>query len=80
MVTVNYQLAKKYNTKYILAGTNLSTEGMKMPKNMNWLKFDKKISYLLQKYLEKKNKNFSNYRNQRSDLFSFYKKIKWISF
>ena len=54
MLAVNYQLAKKYNTKYILAGTNLSTEGMKMPKNMNWLKYDKKNILSIAKIFGKK--------------------------
>lgn len=40
MLAVNYQLAAKYGIKYILAGTNTTTEGMKMPKGWNWFKFD----------------------------------------
>jgi tRNA(Ile)-lysidine synthase TilS/MesJ len=42
MLAVNYQLAKKYNLKYILAGTNNATEGIPMPKGWNWYKYDKK--------------------------------------
>lgn len=40
MLAVNYKIANKYNIKWILAGTNNSTEGMRMPKKWNWLKFD----------------------------------------
>ena len=29
---INYSLANKFNVKYILAGTNRATEGMRMPK------------------------------------------------
>ena len=33
LLTVNYQQAAKYGVKFILAGTNVSTEGMRMPPN-----------------------------------------------
>ena len=42
MFAVNYQMASKYSVKYILAGTNQSTEGMAMPPYWNWFKYDKK--------------------------------------
>ena len=81
MLAVNYQLAKKYNTKYILAGTNLSTEGMKMPKNMNWLKYDKKnILSIAKIFGKKKIKTFPIIGTKDLIYFHFIKKIKWISF
>lgn len=42
MLAVNYQMATKYRCKWILGGTNTTTEGMEMPANWNWFKFDKK--------------------------------------
>jgi len=42
MLCVNYKLAEKYKIKYILSGSNQATEGMNMPKNWNWIKFDKR--------------------------------------
>ena len=42
MLAVNYQQAAKYGIHYILAGTNQSTEGMRIPHTWNWFKFDKK--------------------------------------
>jgi N-acetyl sugar amidotransferase len=42
MLAVNYQQASKYRIKYILSGSNQTSEGMRMPKDWNWLKFDKK--------------------------------------
>lgn len=42
MTAVNYRQAKRWGTKWILAGTNLATEGMRIPEDWNWLKFDKK--------------------------------------
>ena len=41
MLAVNYSQASKNNINYILAGTNTSSEGMAMPPNMNWFKYDK---------------------------------------
>ena len=42
MLALNYQQAAKYRLKYILAGTNQATEGMRMPPGWNWFKYDKK--------------------------------------
>jgi N-acetyl sugar amidotransferase len=42
MIALNYKMAKQYGVKWILSGNNLSTEGMDMPSNWNWLKFDAK--------------------------------------
>ena len=42
MLAVNYQFAKKHGVKWILGGTNTTTEGMEMPANWNWFKYDKK--------------------------------------
>ena len=42
MLAVNYDLAKKYNIEYILSGSNSTTEGMRVPSNFNWYKFDRK--------------------------------------
>ena len=41
MLATNYLQAKKNNLNYILAGTNISTEGLKIPGNWTWMKFDK---------------------------------------
>lgn len=40
MMALNYRMARQFKVKWILAGTNRSTEGMHMPSNWNWLKFD----------------------------------------
>lgn len=42
MLALNYRMARHYKVKWILAGSNRSTEGMHMPPNWNWLKFDEK--------------------------------------
>lgn len=47
MLAVIYEQAKKYGIKYILSGTNTSTEGMAIPKNWKWFKWDKRNIYSL---------------------------------
>jgi len=42
MLAVNYGLANKYGIKYMLSGSNTTTEGMRVPRNFNWNKFDRK--------------------------------------
>jgi len=42
MLAVNYRQAAKESVRFILAGTNQATEGMRMPSNWNWSKFDKR--------------------------------------
>ena len=42
MLAVNYRLAAKYGLRYILSGSNTSTEGMRVPRNYNWNKFDRR--------------------------------------
>lgn len=42
MLAVNYELAGRYGVRYILSGSNTTTEGMRVPRNYNWNKFDRK--------------------------------------
>ena len=42
MIALNYQQASKRGVKWILAGTNMATEGMAMPPGWNHFKFDEK--------------------------------------
>lgn len=42
MSAVNHDLATRYGIRYILAGSNTTTEGMRMPANYGWYKFDRK--------------------------------------
>jgi N-acetyl sugar amidotransferase len=42
MMAVNYEQAAKFGVKHILAGSNLATEGMRMPAGWNWFKYDKR--------------------------------------
>jgi N-acetyl sugar amidotransferase len=42
MLAVNYGQAAKYGLKFILAGTNVATEGVDIPRGWNWYKADKR--------------------------------------
>lgn len=42
MISILYAMARKHRVKYILTGSNTSTEGMSMPTEWNWFKYDKK--------------------------------------
>ena len=80
MLAVDYEQADKYGIKYILAGTNTSTEGMRMPKNWNWFKFDKKNIYKLAKLRNVKIKTFPAFGTLDFVYHEFVKQNKWISF
>lgn len=81
MMAVNYSLANKYSIKYILAGTNRATEGMAMPKNWNWFKYDKKnIFSIVKKFSNVKIKSFPSISTLKLGYMTYVKKIKWISF
>ena len=81
MLAINYQIAKDENIPFILSGTNASTEGMKMPKNMNWFKYDKK-------HIVSINKKFKNQKIVTYPIIGIFeliyfiliKKIKWVNF
>jgi N-acetyl sugar amidotransferase len=49
MQAVNYRQAVRFGVKYILAGTNDTSEGMRMPSEWNWFKLDKRNIHALAK-------------------------------
>lgn len=81
MLGVNYSLAKKFNIKYILAGTNYSTEGMLMPAGWNWFKFDKKnILNIAKKFGRVKISSFPIFGVLDYFYCRVVRSIEWISF
>ena len=42
MLAVNFQQASAFGVKYILAGTNVATEGLAIPPTWNWFKLDRR--------------------------------------
>ena len=81
MLALNYKMAKRIKSPFILAGTNSSTEGMNMPKNMNWFKFDKKnILAINSKFKKEKIITFPIIGIFDLIKYILIEKIKWISF
>ena len=81
MLSVNYQMAKKENLNFILSGSNTSTEGMNMPPNMNWIKFDKKnIKAIIKKFGNQKIVSYPIIGIMDLVKFILFDKIKWINF
>lgn len=81
MLAVNYREAAKYDLKYILAGTNISSEGMAMPENMNWIKFDKKnIKNIIKRFGGYKLSTYPAIGTFDLVYYILIKKIKWLSF
>jgi hypothetical protein len=81
MLAVNYQLANKFNVKYILSGTNTSTEGFAIPKNWSWFKNDaKNIKSIGLKFTKQKVKTFPTFGTLDFIYYELIKKIKWVLF
>ena len=81
MLAVNYSQASKNNIKYILAGTNMNSEGMEMPSNMNWFKYDKKnIIDIVNKFEKVKLNTYPIISTLDLVKYIFFRKIRWISF
>ena len=81
MLSVNYMMAKKEKLQFILSGSNTSTEGMDMPKNMNWIKFDKKnIKSIIKIFGNNKIKSYPAIGVFDLVKYILLHKIKWIHF
>ncbi len=81
MLGVNYQLAVKHNVKYILAGTNQATEGMRMPPGWNWFKYDKKnIKALARNFGDVQIKTFPTIGTLEYIWDRLIHGVQWISF
>ena len=80
MLAVNYEQSAKYGIRYILAGTNTSTEGMRIPENWNWFKYDKKNIYRLARTKGIKIKTFPAFGTADFIKYEYFKRIRWISF
>ncbi|GAB1400796.1 hypothetical protein MASR1M66_22510 [Aminivibrio sp.] len=74
MLAVNYRQAAKHGVKYILAGTNQATEGMRIPSTWNWFKYDKKISKLWESSSVKSPKTFPAFGTIDSSVTSTFAK------
>lgn len=79
-LAVNYREAAKYGIRYILAGTNSATEGMRMPDGWNWLKFDKKnIKSIAKRFASIRLTTFPAIGTLDFFRFRFINRIRWTS-
>ncbi len=81
MLGVDYGQAAKHDVNYILSGTNQATEGMRMPSNWNWFKYDKRnIKALAKHFANITLKTFPSFSTINFIQYEFLRKIRWISF
>lgn len=81
MRAVNWNMAEKFNVKYILSGTNTASEGMSIPPNWNWPnKTDlKNIKYIGHKFSKIKLKTFPGLSTKRY-ISLLIRGFRWIPF
>lgn len=80
MLAINYMYANKYGIKWILSGSNKSTEGLRIPENWNWYKMDKKnILDVIEKCGNISIKSFPTFGTFDFVFNAYVKKIKWTS-
>lgn len=81
MLAVNYQQAARHRVNFILAGTNQATEGMPMPKEWNWFKFDKRnIKSLAKQFVRIRIDTFPVIGTFDLIWYKYMRRIHWISF
>jgi N-acetyl sugar amidotransferase len=77
----NYQQAIKHKIKFILSGTNHATEGMPMPRDWTWLKFDKRnIKSIGQRFGKVRLNTFPSIGTLGFIYCEFIRKTRWIPF
>lgn len=79
MTAVNYNLARKYGIKYLLSGSNLATEGIKMPQGWNWIKTDARNIRAIAKTRNVKIKTFPIISTLEFVINRVIRKIQWVS-
>lgn len=80
MMAVNFEAAARHGQKYILAGTNVATEGMRMPPGWNWFKYDKRNIKAISRRFG--GPRLSTFPSIGTLDFAFYhlRGIRWLSF
>lgn len=81
MLAVNYRQAARNGVRFILAGTNQATEGMRFPPGWNWLKFDKRnIKALARRFGDVRLKTFPAIGTLGYIWYALVRRIRWVSF
>jgi len=80
MLAINFNLAHKYGIKYILSGYNVASEGISIPRDWAWMKYDSKnIRYFAKLAGIKKLKSFPSF-GVLDYLFSRLSGINWVPY
>jgi N-acetyl sugar amidotransferase len=80
MLAVNYRTAVNHDCKWILGGTNTTTEGMEMPANWNWFKFDKKNILSLARRSGVQIDTLPTIGTTEYVLFQYVRRVRWVRF
>jgi N-acetyl sugar amidotransferase len=81
MLAVNYRQAAKQGVRFILAGTNHATEGMRFPPGWNWLKYDKRnIKALARQFGGVRVETFPAIGTLGYVWHELVRRIRWVSF
>lgn len=81
IIAVNYGQAAKHGVKFILAGTNVATEGVDIPPTWNWHKADKRnIVAISRIFAGPKLKTFPAVSTAGLIRYWALHRIRWISF
>lgn len=81
MLAVNYRQAARHGLKFILAGTNIATEGVDVPPAWNWYKSDKRnIVGISRRFGGPRLKTFPAISTLDVARYTLVNKIRWISF
>lgn len=81
MIAVNYGQAAKYGLHYILAGSNIATEGVDIPKSWNWYKSDKRnITGISRRFGGPRLKTFPSISTLDTARYTIWNKIHWLGF
>jgi N-acetyl sugar amidotransferase len=81
MLAVNYEQAAKYGVRYILAGTNIATEGVDIPSSWNWYKSDKRnIVGISRRFGGPRLRTFPSISTLQTARYVLWNRIHWISF
>lgn len=78
---VCYSQAEKYGLKYILSGSNFSTEGLRMPGSWNWeSKFDGRNIVRISRHHGAKVRTFPLFTTLKWLKYTYLARIKWVPF
>ena len=80
MYAVNFRLAARYGLRHMLSGLNRATEGMHMPPEWVWNKFDRRNILSIARRGGVKIKTFPAIGTVAAGWYSLWHKVRWIWF